>query len=240
MKDFSKINERILYIIENKTNGNKRRFSERIGFAPQVVFNIVSGRKTKPSFDVLEAIITSFDDISSEWLLTGRGRMLRDHTPEDPHIYNKEDPPIEAIPLKFAQNKENKPIPLVNISAAAGFGSDSFLITEQDVKEYYVVPKFKYLKVDFMIEIHGSSMYPKYNSGDIVACTILHDRKFIQWNKCHVIATREQGLICKRLLKSEHENCLSAVSDNRQYPPFDIPTDEITGIALVVGVIRLE
>ena len=64
-------------MIENQLSGNKKKFAERIGFAPQVVFNIVSGRKSKPSFDVLEAIISSFDEISPEWLLTGNGAMLR-------------------------------------------------------------------------------------------------------------------------------------------------------------------
>ena len=64
-------------MIENQLSGNKKKFAERIGFAPQVVFNIVSGRKSKPSFDVLEAIISSFDEISPEWLLTGKGAMLR-------------------------------------------------------------------------------------------------------------------------------------------------------------------
>lgn len=131
-------------------------------------------------------------------------------------------------------------IPLVNITAIAGFGNANFAITQADVKEYYIVPKFKNCKIDFMIEISGSSMYPKYNSGDVVACTILHERNFIQWNKCHVIATREQGILCKRLCESNKDGCIKAISDNTNYPPFDIPETEITGIALVVGVIRLE
>ena len=77
MKNFPGVNDRILYLIDSQLGGNKKKFAERIGFAPQVVFNIVSGRKSKPSFDVLEAIISSFDEISPEWLLTGKGAMLR-------------------------------------------------------------------------------------------------------------------------------------------------------------------
>ena len=83
MKNFLGVNDRILYLIDSQLGGNKKKFAERIGFAPQVVFNIVSGRKSKPSFDVLEAIISSFDEISPEWLLTGKGAMLRGQsTPE--------------------------------------------------------------------------------------------------------------------------------------------------------------
>ncbi len=80
MNNFSDINERISLIIENQANGNQKKFAEKIGFAPQVVYNIVSGRKSKPSFDVLNAILSSFVDISAEWLISGRGKMLKTDT----------------------------------------------------------------------------------------------------------------------------------------------------------------
>lgn len=151
----------------------------------------------------------------------------------------------EAIPLADTNGNgiasgEVTPIPLVTETAAAGFGNEHFSIAEKDVKEYYVIPKFRSTRVDFMIEVSGLSMYPHFNPGDVIACTILTDRKFLQWNKCHVIATREQGILVKRLMPSEHQNCLRVVSDNKDYPPFDIPLDDITGLALVIGSVSLE
>lgn len=74
---FKEINDRILYIIENKANKNKKQFAEMINVAPQVIQNIVSGRRNKPSFDILNAIISTFDDINSEWLITGNGEMFK-------------------------------------------------------------------------------------------------------------------------------------------------------------------
>lgn len=71
------INERILQIIVNQYNNNQKKFAESIGYSAQVIFNIVSGRKTKPSFEVLNAIISTNDDIDAGWLLTGRGSMLK-------------------------------------------------------------------------------------------------------------------------------------------------------------------
>ena len=71
------INDRILYIIENKANKNKKQFAEMINVAPQVIQNIVSGRRNKPSFDILNAIISTFDDVNSEWLITGNGEMFK-------------------------------------------------------------------------------------------------------------------------------------------------------------------
>ncbi|MGP2571456.1 helix-turn-helix domain-containing protein [Ornithobacterium rhinotracheale] len=80
MKKELTINERILYLIENQVNGNQKKFAEKINFAPQVIYNIVSGRKSKPSFDVLNAILSSFVYINAEWLLTGKGEMLKTET----------------------------------------------------------------------------------------------------------------------------------------------------------------
>jgi len=201
-----------------------------------------------PSIEIIDKILSNYTDLNREWLLYGEGSMLktivnnttpttcRDNAetmPTTPTAQNEQQ--LANLPLA-----EAKLIPLVSPTAVAGFGNDTFSIQEADVKEYYIVPKFRYNRVDFMIEISGSSMYPKYNSGDVVACTILHDSSFIQWNKCHVIATREQGLLCKRLMQSETTDALRLVSDNPNYPPFDVPKSEITGIALVIGVIRLE
>ncbi len=130
------------------------------------------------------------------------------------------------------------PVPLVSLAAVAGFGSPDFAITEQDIEANYVVPDFN--GIDFMIRVKGSSMYPKYSSGDIIACRKINDSQFIQWNKCHVVGTKEQGLLVKRLKKGTTESSILAISDNKEYDPFEIPIDEITGIAIVVGVIRLE
>jgi len=129
-------------------------------------------------------------------------------------------------------------IPLVSQEVAAGFGNENFAIKEEDIQARYVVPDFN--GIDFMIRVKGSSMYPKYSSGDVIACRILKERNFIQWNKTYVVATKEQGMICKRLLPSKKKDFIQVVSDNKDYPPFDIPEKEITGIALIVGVIRLE
>lgn len=128
--------------------------------------------------------------------------------------------------------------PLISHEAAAGFGTAIFAIKDEDIMGRYVVPDFT--NIDFMIRVKGSSMYPKYSSGDIVACRIIRESRFIQWNKPYIIATKEQGLLCKRLRQSEKKNHILAISDNKDYPPFDIPSNEITGIALIVGTIRLE
>lgn len=149
-----------------------------------------------------------------------------------------EDISNDSLPLKSSPSVIGA-LPLVSFTAIGGFGNSNFAIEEKDVKDYYVIPKFKHKKVDFMIEVEGSSMYPKYNSGDVVACRIINEEGFIQWNKTHVVATKDQGVIIKRIKEADNGSLLM-VSDNKSYDPFLVPREEIEGIALVVGVIRLE
>ena len=168
-------------------------------------------------------IIAEYPEININWLLTGNGKMLK------------------QVDTQISESEPGgKAIPLVSVRAIGGFGNNTFSIEQRDVKDYYIIPKFKHKKVDFMIEVEGSSMYPKYNSGDVVACTIINENSFIQWNKTHVVATREQGIIIKRIKKGSVENKLCMISDNKDYDPFEVPKEDINGIALVVGVIRLE
>mgnify|MGYP002622031402 CR=1 FL=1 len=236
-----------------------REFERAIGVSNGTVRHITDAL----SANLKEKISANFPQLNLNWLLTGNGDMLRSsvtlpsetNTKELRRNYEgraernralaAENPTddremTERRPREDRDNPNLKRLPLVTQTAVAGFGNANFAIHEADVKEYYVVPKFRYHQVDFMIELSGSSMYPKYNSGDVVACTILRDGAFIQWNKCHIIATREQGILCKRLMPGSTESSLKMVSDNENYPPFEVPKDEITGIALVVGVIRLE
>lgn len=156
-------------------------------------------------------------------------------------------PPSSLLDEKTNAKNQNlnanilsKAIPLVNVKAVGGFGNESFSINKEDIKEYYVIPKFKYNRIDFMIEVTGTSMSPRYISGDIVACQIIKNNSFIQWNRVHVIATRDQGIILKRIQQSSKTGYFRVLADNPAFPPFDIPISEITGLALVAGGVTIE
>ena len=222
-------NQRVKNVIDFTTKGNVLQFSKEIGISqPRInrLFSIDtrSGKYPLVSFEIVQAIINKFVNINAEWLLTGEGEMLKS----------------ENTSTETSKEESVKGIPLVNATAIGGYGNNVFSFEERDVKDYYVIPKFKHKQVDFMIEVEGSSMYPKYNSGDVVACRIIKERNFIQWNKTHVIATREQGIIIKRIKPSDAPNSLLMISDNESYDPFNVPEEEIEGLAIVVGVIRLE
>ena len=233
--------DRIKQYIENKGLNNSS-FEKKIGLSNGYIGTQLK-RNASLGEDIMNKILDNCLDINPAWLLTGKGEMLIEKKKEDPL---KEAERLELI-NKYTEKlrKEEGGLieqryPLVNATAIGGFGNSKFAIEERDVKDYYVIPKFKHKQIDFMIEVEGSSMYPKYNSGDVVACRIINEKNFIQWNKTHVVATRDQGIIIKRIKPGTSESVFRMVSDNKDYDPFEIHTDDISGVALVVGVIRLE
>jgi len=136
------------------------------------------------------------------------------------------------------QSIKGKAVPLVSVEALGGIGNSLFRIQEKDILSRYVIPEFS--DADFMLPVKGPSMEPRYFAGDTVACRIIKEKAFIQWNRAYVVATRDQGILIKKLKKGPDDTCITAVSENTEYDPFNIPWKDISGIALVIGVIRLE
>ncbi len=226
MQEKSLIKKNILKYLDFK-GITKYKFYQETGITRGVL-----DQNNGMSEDNTARIIAHYEDINPIWLLTGSEPMLKSEV--------KEDKIIAERVTDFSIKIENDLIPIASISAVAGFGGEGFSINQQDIEDYCKIPIFKGLKIDFMLPVSGSSMYPTYRNGDLVACRLINNRDFIQWGKTYVIATREQGILLKKLFKGEKEGCLNAVSDNKEYPPFDIPESEITGIAIVVGGICVE
>lgn len=195
----------------------------------------VLSRAIKQGTDIqakwLSAIVENYPQYSASWLLTGEGNMCR----------NEESPPAEpidgSIPLAHPAHSPGEGIPLIPISAMAGAFTGEHTVLEYEC-ERFVVPTFK--GAEFLISVKGSSMYPKYNSGDIVACKRLSMRDiFFQWNKVYVLDT-DQGPLIKRVKPGSDTGHVLIVSDNVHYEPFELALEQIHHVALVVGVIRLE
>ena len=204
--------------------------------------------------EIIEKIVSYYPDLNIEWLITGNGEILKSKSKknvlEKNEDINEDKPNVKkthAIELAEkptntgieANNLGNAGIPLIPIDAMAGFGTGAVQVMHYDTSKY-VVPEFAELNVDFMIRVKGSSMVPKYNSGDLVACKkLVITDIFFQWNKVYVLDT-EQGALIKRVKKGSRDNYILLISDNKNYDPFELHLSKIFAVALVVGVIRLE
>lgn len=216
MKNISTQKERIIQFIEYK-GISKNKFYIETGIS-----NGVLDKKSGLSMDTIEKFYSTYPDINPEWLLTGEGEMLKEKS---------------NLPIAVKTYSPDMGIPLIPTEAMGGIASGEVSILELDC-ERYVIPMFK--DADFLIPVKGSSMIPKYNSGDVVACKKVPMQDiFFQWNKVYVLDTN-QGAIIKRVAKSEQEGCIKIVSENPNYEPFDLHLSQIYSIAIVIGVVRQE
>lgn len=201
---------------------NQTSFSERVGLKQSNLSKILSGERTCGDA-VINKISMSFD-IRKEWLLTGEGEMLKD----------------SQINVTVSE-KPTASLPLIPIDAVAGFpGEDKNGIAIEQC-ECYCVPEFADKGAQFLIRVSGSSMYPKYSNGDILACRKIESITFFQWGKVYVMDTC-QGALVKRIFedKDDKDNVICHSDNHDNYPDFKLPKSEIRSLSIVLGVIRME
>ena len=221
--DLQRLKKVVKWLIFSGFGEIEKELAEVLGYTNSSFSQILNG-KVPLSDKFLDKICSLDNNINKVWILENKGEMLK----------SSNNTPAVAEP------QIPSGVPMLPFDAFAGIGTDVEGVNLDTIEERYVVPLFDGMKMDFMISVRGSSMYPKYNSGDVVACRMVQELLFVQWNKVYVLDTISQGVIIKRLKKSDKEGFVICKSDNEQYEPFEIPMSDIRTIALVVGVIRLE
>lgn len=203
------VKDRILLFIKAESL-SQNRFEEAVGLSHGYVNNL----RSAPTAKILQKIFAAYPKLNKEWLMSGNGDMI--------------NPPASS----------SADIPCISYDAIGGVlsgvddGGEIFF----QCGEHYVVPDFA--ASDFLVRLKGDSMMPNYLPGDLIACRIVPlDRLWFQWGKVYAMSTR-QGTLVKKIMPSEREGCVRLVSFNPDYPPFDLETEEIHGVALVEGFIR--
>lgn len=139
---------------------------------------------------------------------------------------------LAESPMEYGKKQTRPRIPYT--AAAGSLTSAVEGITANQCEQIPRINAFP--DYDFTIIIKGSSMEPKYEGGDEVACKRIDNTSFIQWGKVHVLDTA-QGIIIKRIYEDGEK--IRCTSYNPEYPDFSIQKEEIFSMSLVVGLIRL-
>lgn len=215
---------------------NTSQFEKSIGVSNGYVNSI----SKNIGIDRIDYMLEKYPNLNLEWLLTGRGEMLRTSPSETPtQTLSVAEMPANQPPIA-SKSTTNQGIPLIPIDAMAGFATETYDGVELTHCEHYNVPEFTRMGCDFLIRVSGSSMSPKYHSGDIVACKHLPMSDiFFQWNKVYVLDT-EQGPLIKRVKKGSDIEHVLIISENDKYEPFELHLSKVRSVAIVLGVIRLE
>lgn len=228
-KIFSSVKQRIFLYLDNQGIA-KEDFYKNTGISASNFKGL--GAKSALGSDKIEHILSIYKNLSPQWLIMGEGSMLRSlNYDQSAHIVTTS----ESDPPKYGR------IPLLPVSAAAGRTNGDVTVNEFDIIDNYTIPEFSNKGVKYLIRASGSSMYPKYSNGDLLACRPITDHSFFQWGKVYVLDT-DQGPLVKRLYECKADpDCVECHSDNKEhYPPFTIRKSSIRKISIVMGVIRLE
>lgn len=215
------VNERIQTIVNELFNGNVSLFARNVNVKQPTLNTILGERKSKPSFDVLWSILNAKAlNISSDWLITGRGPMLKSE---------------QLLP---EINYEYKGAPYYNVDFTGGF---DLVSNDQTMNPDYYINYQPYNKPGVMwCNVTGHSMEPEINHGDTIAIKELSDwRIYLPFGEIYGIVTTEHRTI-KRVAKAENEGFIKLVPTNKspEYSPQEIPLQIIQKVFLVLGNVK--
>ncbi len=93
------INQRIAILIkELKMNNNS--FAKSINKSSSTINYIVEG-KTKPGYELLEGIVTTYPQVNAEWLMKGEGELMISAQTDQPDTYLQEH--LEKLETNFTK-----------------------------------------------------------------------------------------------------------------------------------------
>lgn len=216
--------ERLEALIAHYSEGKPTRFAKYIGVAPSTISTWLA----RDSFDY-DLLFAKCEMISPDWLLTGKGDMLKSSI----------DKMVEAHKPHVEPSNKRRGIPLIPLDAVAGFpAADNDGVYMEDC-EHYSIPEFEAKGANFLIRVSGDSMAPLYNNGDIIACRKISDILFFQWGNIYVLDT-SQGALVKRVEEAEDDaDSILCISENPRFKPFHLPKSDIRSLSTIIGLVRL-
>ena len=235
--------ERLQYYMSQK-GINDNQMTIAAGLSVGLLGKAKNGGKGLSSSSI-EKILLAYDDINPDWLLTGRGPMLKTKgtssasPTEEQQFSTSKDTKKIAILQRDAAKKSTKGIPLIPMEAIAGFPAIDNDGVSFDDCQHYSIPEFEAKGANFLIRVSGDSMTPLYCNGDIIACRKIAEIHFFQWGGVYVLDT-SQGVLVKYVEECEkNDDCILCVSENKRYKPFSLPKDDIRSLSTIVGLVRL-
>lgn len=198
-------------------------FAERINFNQSNLSKILRGDR-EVNGNLINAICLTFPEIDGEWLLTGKGDMLKKN---------------EAKPVTPYVSESLVYLDYVPVSIMASF-IESLYDTVYVSDKYGVIPEDgETLDCDNIVfQVQGNSMMPTIPDGAKILARRISEGK---WENASgvVVVVYGKTLTVKRILKNSlfTENRLTLKADNPTYGQVDISRSEIRGMWQAVRIV---
>lgn len=196
----------------------RNRFEEQLGIS----IGYMSSKATTITSDVIEKTISAYPILNIEWLLTGKGEML------------KSELPSIAPKINYSQGQ-----PYYDVDFIGGF---DLVENNQTLTPDYYIDFPPYNKEGVMwCNVTGHSMEPEINHGDTIAIKDTNETNinYLPFGEVYAIVTDTYRTI-KRISKSEKEGFIRLVPTNQapEYAPQDIPVEKIKKVYRVLGSVK--
>lgn len=218
---------------------NSLTLSKKLGYkSSEKISRLFRDGGAKPSYDIVYDISNKFE-INTDWLITGRGSMLKEET--TPLMEEKDVPAIQILHHPKVADKiiEQQSIPVYDVEAAANLKT-IFDNKTQNILGEISMPNIP--RCDGAIYVRGDSMYPLLKSGDIVGYKEIFNFENVIYGEMYIVAYDIEGdeYVCVKYVNhSEQAGCIKLVSYNPHHDPKDVPVARINAMALVKFSIRM-
>ncbi|MDZ4839817.1 MAG: S24 family peptidase [Bacteroidota bacterium] len=214
----SELSERLKLLIDHYklTQG---KLALLINSYPSQLSQVMSG--SNPGYELVLRILQAFPDVSSDWLMMGKGQMLRQ---KQSNVQKAAPAPTIITSTVDIQGNE---IPVfVGLTAQAGYLSGysdpEYLSQLPGVR----IPFFQAHDVR-AFEVKGDSMEPTFYERDIVFTNRIYDLNEIKNGRVYIVVSKNDGIVLKRVVRNKGDKHLSLISDNRFYQAYTIPEEEV-------------
>lgn len=183
-----------------------------------------------PTSDVLMKICGIYTDISPEWLVTGKGEMIR----------NKErEQKIIEIPATSINENKRKGALIYDIDATCGVAGRSIEFTNEQVIGSIDAPEID--PNSKIIFATGDSMVPLITPGDRIVIRRIESWDYFNYGQVYLIITNEYRFI-KRVRRhpTDSKNLILLRSDNPDYDDIDLPKREIVHLFIVENILSIK
>lgn len=213
-----RLNEAFNYLRFKGLVKTQKDLAEAIGATAPNVSSALKGDEKFLTDSFIARFSEAFEEVSSHWLLTGEGEMLRGNEAEGVVVAGRKSEDEVSL------------VPLLPIAAQGGSLNDFVVSVKENDCERVVSP---IRGADFAMPVAGDSMAPEYPAGSQIFIKKINERAFIDWGKVYVLDTCN-GSVIKRVFPSDSAEKVKCVSINPEYPPFEVSYEDIYGMYRVL------
>lgn len=215
------VNERIRHIANTVYSGNITAMAKATLISRTTINSIIGEKEVYPGYEVIRRIAEiSSIDISLDWLITGKGEML------------KSEQPTPMVSYSTGR-------PYYNVDFIGGF---DIVLNDQTINPEYNIDFAPYNKEGVLwCNVTGHSMEPEIHHGDTMAIKKMNESNinYLPFGEVYAIVTDDYRTV-KRISKADKEGFIKLVPSNKspEYTPQDIPLTMIRAIYQVLVSVK--